>query len=380
MPQFEQGPIRPPSESGSLLIRFTRNCPWNKCTFCPVYKGQPFSRRSLGEIRQDIDAVHATIEGIKEISTRLGDDGKITPQVLNTIVTSPLYDPYQRQIAYWLYSGRGTVFIQDANSLMLPAEVLVEALEYLKAKVPAIQRVTSYARSTSLARKSLSDLIRIREAGLDRIHIGLESGSDHVLEFVKKGATAAEHIEAGRKVIEAGMELSEYVMPGLGGREWTREHAIETARVLNAIDPHFIRLRSLRIPDRAPLHEDVLLGRFTPLSDDETVQEIRIFIEHLEGIHSTLASDHIMNLLQEVEGTLPEDKPAMLNIIDRYLALPEQERQFFRFGSRAAAFRQLGDLNEGLRRHRVERALRALEAESGGDIESIITEMGDRYI
>jgi hypothetical protein len=304
----------------------------------------------------------------------------MTPQVLNAVMTNPLTDPYQRQVAFWLYSGKGTVFIQDANSLMLPADVLVEALEYLGARVPGIQRITSYARSSSLARKSLPDLIRIRKAGLDRIHIGLESGSDRVLQFVRKGATAAEHIKAGRKVIEAGMELSEYVMPGLGGSEWSRDHALETARVLNAIDPHFIRLRSLRITDRASLHEDAASGRFTPLTDDETVQEIRLLIEHLETIHSTITSDHIMNLLQEIQGTFPEDKSAMLGLIDRYLALPEQERLLFRFGSRAAAFRRLGDLNDASRRQRVERALRALEAESGGDIETIITELGDRFI
>ena len=257
---FEQGPIRPPSEAGSLLLRFTRNCPWNQCTFCPVYKGQKFSRRSLEEIRRDIDAVHNILDDLGKVSLSLGQSGRINQQVLNKVLTSPSHGSHYRYVAMWAFSGTGRAFIQDANSLMLPTEVLTEALRYLRMRIPQIRRVTSYARSSTLARKSGEDLTAIREAGLDRIHVGLESGSDHVLAFVKKGTTSDQQIAAGRKVIEAGMTLSEYIMPGLGGKEWSREHALETARVINAINPHFIRLRSLRIPPRTPLYQDKAAG------------------------------------------------------------------------------------------------------------------------
>jgi radical SAM superfamily enzyme YgiQ (UPF0313 family) len=283
-------------------------------------------------------------------------------------------------VAVWAYSGKGTVFIQDANSLMLPARTLVEALHYLKSKVPGIRRITSYARSNTLSRKSPAELKEICEAGLDRIHIGLESGSDRVLEMVRKGVTAAQHIDAGRKVVEAGMTLSEYVMPGLGGKSWSREHAIETARVLNAINPHFIRLRSLRIPPCVPLHEDLDNGEFIALSDDETVSEIRLFVESLEVVGSVLTSDHIMNLLEDVTGKLPDDKDAMLAMIDRYLALPADERLLFRLGRRGGALRSLDDLNDPLMRRRLEYAIRDLVSSTGGDIEKLITELGDQYI
>ncbi len=377
---FEQGPIRPPSEAGSLLLRFTRNCPWNKCTFCPVYKGQAFSRRSLEEIRRDIDAVAHIIDDLQQLSWSLGLAGQVDQRVLNKVLTSPAYGGHYRYVAMWAFTGAGRVFIQDANSLILPTDLLVAAIHHLRQRIPGIARVTSYARSSTLARKSLAELKQIHEAGLDRIHVGLESGSDRVLASVKKGCTAEQHITGGRRVIDAGMTLSEYIMPGLGGRQWSRDHALETARVLNAINPHFIRLRSLRIPDRAPLYQDVTAGRFIPLSDDDTAREIRLLLQSLDSITSTLTSDHIMNLLPEVEGTLPRDLDSMLAVIDRYLELPAQDRLLYRLGRRGGAVQGLADLENPDLKLRLEEARRDLEAESGKDLEQIITELGDQYI
>jgi histone acetyltransferase (RNA polymerase elongator complex component) len=377
---FEQGPIRPPSEAHSLLLRFTRNCPWNQCSFCPIYKGQPFSRRPLREITRDIDAVRFVIEDLQTLAAGHSSSGIVPPEVVNTVLTSPDYSACYRQVAVWYFHGRGTVFLQDANSLVMRTQELVKALRYLQENVPGIQRITSYARSSTMARKSLDELKEIRDAGLNRIHIGLESGSDRVLDFVRKGSSARQHIEAGQKVMAAGMTLSEYIMPGLGGAAWSREHAIETARVLNAIDPHFIRLRSLRVPHRSPLHQDVGEGHLELLSDDQVVAEIRLLIESLERIHATLTSDHIMNLLEEVEGKLPEDKEAMLAVIDRYLALPPEEKLLFRLARRGGAVRGLNDLVNPELRIRLQRAMAELCAQTGRNLEEVITELGDQYI
>ncbi len=339
--KFEQGPIRPPSEAGSLLLRFTRNCPWNRCTFCPVYKGRRFSRRSLEEIKGDIDTAAEICQELRAFSSTLGYGGTITRKVLEDVFTSARFNDFYRQAAVWLYMGKGSVFIQDANSFVLPAPVLAEAIRHLKRKIPGVERITSYARSSTLAKMSVAELGEIREAGLDRIHIGMESGSDRVLKLVQKGVSAKHQIEAGRKVIEAGMELSEYFMPGLGGKALSEDNARESARVLNEINPHFIRLRTLRIPPRVPLFNDLRAGRFEKLSDDETVEEIRLFISCLDGISSRLISDHIMNLLEQVEGAFPEGKEAMLAVIDRYLALPPEEKLLFRLGRRGEASGQL---------------------------------------
>ncbi len=376
--RFEQGPIRPPSESRSLLLRFTRNCPWNRCAFCPVYKGQPFSRRSLAEIKADIDTVRAIVDDVKALSWSMGEAGLISAPVINRILTDPTRTPWERHVAVWLYHGDGTVFLQDANNPIMRTQDLVEALRYLRQRVPGITRVTSYGRSNTLARKSLQELREIREAGLDRMHIGLESGSDTVLKFMDKGATAAQHIEAGLKVKEAGMTLSEYVMPGLGGVRWSREHALETARVLEAIDPHFIRLRTLRVPPNTPLWRHVESGAFQTLSDDDVVKEIRLMIENLHSIHSTLTSDHMRNLLENLEGTFPHDKPKLLAVIDEYLGLPDDDRILYRLGRYGGALRCVQDLSAY--RSRLERARRDLEQETGKPIDDVIEELGGQYL
>jgi len=378
--RFEQGPIRPPSEAGSLLFRFTRNCPWNRCTFCPVYKGTQFSRRSLKEIMEDIDTAAEIYQQLRDFSSTLGYGGSITREVLTRVFTDGRFNDFDRQIAVWLYTGKGSVFIQDANSFVLPAPVLAEAIRHLKRKIPGIVRITSYARSSTLAKMSVAELGEICKAGLDRIHIGMESGSDRVLKLVQKGVSAKRQIEAGKKVIEAGMELSEYVMPGLGGKELSEEHARESARVLTEINPHFIRLRSLRIPSRVPLFQDKQTGRFTPLSDDETVVEIRLFISLLDGVSSRVTSDHIMNLLEEVGGKLPEDRSAMLAVIDRYLAMPPEEKLLFRLGRRDGALRSFDEFNDPRIRERLQFAMREMVSETGGDLEKLITELADRYI
>ena len=377
---FEQGPIRPPSEAGSLLLRFTRNCPWNRCTFCPVYKGQTFSRRPLAEIIEDIDTVAAIIEDLKELSVGLGEGGQVNDRVLNHVLTRASFTQQQRNVAFWHAVGKGTVFLQDADSLLLPADTLVKALRHLHEKVPGVKRVTSYARSSTLNRKTLQELEAIHEAGLHRIHVGMESGSDTVLKLIRKGCTAQDHILGGRKVVDAGMSLSMYVMPGLGGKEHSREHAVESARVLNAVDPHFIRLRSLRIPSRAPLSVEKLAGRFIPLTDDETVREIRLFIESLEGIRGTLTSDHIMNLLETVSGTFPQDKGKMLEVIDNYLDLNDEDRLLFRLGRRGGALRTIEEVRHPVTRLRLKEALMELEEQAGCDIEQVIEELADQYI
>ncbi len=378
--RFEQGPIRPPSEAGSLLFRFTRNCPWNRCTFCPVYKGRQFSRRSLEEIKGDIDTAAEICQELSAFSSTLGYGGTITREVLENVFTSARFNDFYRQAAVWLYMGKGSVFIQDANSFVLPAHVLAEAIRHLKRKIQGIERITSYARSSTLAKMSVAELEEIRKAGLDRIHIGMESGSDRVLKQVQKGVDAKRQIEAGKKVIEAGMELSEYIMPGLGGQELSEEHARESARVLNEINPHFIRLRSLRIPSSVPLFQDKRMGRFTPLSDDETVVEIRLFISLLDGISSQVISDHIMNLLEEVCGKLPEDKSAMLAVMDRYLGLPAEEKLIFRIGRRGGTLRSVDELSDPLLRQRLQAARRELCQLGPGGIEEIIDELANQYI
>ena len=379
---FEQGPIRPPSEARSLLLRVTRNCPWNQCLFCPVYKGTKFSLGTVDEIKKDIETAGDMADDIKALSWKLATGGEVNDQVVRAVFSDSSYSDSCRSIAAWLYYGTGACFLQDADNLVMKTRDLVEVLTFLREKFPEITRVTTYSRSRTIVRKSVDSLKQIREAGLNRVHIGLETGYDPLLKLVKKGVTGAQHIEAGRKVIEAGMELSEYVMPGLGGQEMWREHALYSARVLNEINPHFIRLRSLRVPDRVPLHDKLEEGSFTMQTDDMLAEEIKLFIETLEGIDSMVTSDHIMNLLEEITGKLPEDKEKMLEVIKKYQELPDSDRLIYRIGRRAGAYNSTDDLkSDPVAYKKIKTLLSDVKAKEGMEgVEKFITDMVDRYI
>ncbi|MBU2514322.1 radical SAM protein [bacterium] len=330
---FEQGPIRPPSEARSLLIRITRNCPWNRCTFCSIYKQEKFSIRPVEDVKKDIETVSRHLQRIMELSDSTGavyrrDLGRLAGDIDQNEIEA------FNAALNWFVCGMKSIFLQDANSLVIKTDYLVEILSFLKEKFPQVDRITSYARSHSLARISDEDLIRIKEAGLNRIHVGLETGSDTLLKLIQKGSSKEMHIVAGQKVKNAGMELSEYIMPGLGGSSLSKEHALETADALNQIDPHFIRLRTLIIPPETQLFNDETEYQFKKSTDIQVVEEIRLLIENLNGITSTFKSDHIANLLQMIEGTFPDEKTKMLKIIEDFFALPLETQIQFQVGRR----------------------------------------------
>ena len=376
---FEQGPIRPPSESHSLLLRTTRGCPWNKCTFCSAYTNQKFSLRSVEDVKEDIKTIKAIVDEIVELSVRLGYGGTVSPQVYQQVAEQRGGNSSYMNVAMWLYHGAGDCFLQDGDNIAMRFKDLVEVLQFLRTTLHQIRRVTTYSRSKSIARRTPEELCEIHAAGLDRIHVGLESGCDAVLDYVKKGTTGAIHIEAGRQVVAAGMELSVYIIPGLGGKKLWQEHARDTAGVINQINPHFIRLRSLRVPERIPLYKDLQDGTFEQPSDDMIIEEIRLFIESLQGITSTLASDHILNILGDINGVLPADKEKMLAVISEYEALPADDKIIFRIGRRGGAYNSLSDLyrDEGLRT-KINKIVRDIDVEKGADgVEAFIKELAD---
>jgi radical SAM superfamily enzyme YgiQ (UPF0313 family) len=346
---FELGPFRPPSEAFSLLLRLTRNCPWNRCRFCGMYKGQKFELRSVEDIKQDIKAVRRIYDRIIELAWQSGYGGRLKDAARMILNKPPDQSSYN--VGLWLYGGGQNVFLQDANSLIMRTHELVEVLHFLKETFPEVNRITSYGRSKTAAKKTLEELVEIREAGLSRLHIGLESGSDTVLKLMDKGVTAAEHIAGGKKVVESGISLSEYVLLGLGGRGLWREHAIETARVLSEINPGFIRIRTLSVSPGLPMYAGLEDGSFVLENDEEMVEELRLLVENLD-CDSNFVSDHINNLLQGVEGKLPHDKEKMLATIEQFQSLPPEERINFRIGRRARIYLNVDDLNDD-RKHQV---------------------------
>jgi radical SAM superfamily enzyme YgiQ (UPF0313 family) len=378
---FEQGPIRPPSEAHSLLLRVTRNCSWNHCEFCHIYKGQKLSLRTVEEVKKDIDKIKEIAEAIKTLSWNKGAGGNINSDLANSILSQPYQFPEgYRSVILWLYTGGKNVFLQDADNLILKTADLVEMLNHLKATFPSVERITTYARAKTVSRKTLAELQALQRAGLSRVHVGLETGYDPLLKYVQKGVTAQEHVDAGRKVKEAGISLSEYIMPGLGGRALWREHAIHTAQVLNQINPDFIRVRTLKVLPMMPLYQKLARKEFEVPSDDEIAAEEKLLIETLDGITSRFVSDHILNLLEEVEGQFPQDKPKMLAIIDRYLALSKSERDNFRLGRRAGIYRSLNNLTDPERRRRVDFIMNQVEEESPGKLDQVISQLMESFL
>lgn len=375
---FEQGPIRPPSEAYSLLIRVTRNCPWNKCLFCPVYKKEKFSPRPVEDVIRDIEQIAKSISIIR---FRYGGDISVINEweVKSTLQEFGIDWEAFITACHWYISGMQSVFLQDANSLVLPTEKLLFILQKIKTEFPTVRRITSYARSQTIAKKELSELKSLREAGLNRLHIGLESGSDNVLRFMCKGVMKEQHIDAGKKVIEAGIELSEYYMPGLGGRKFREEHAKESADALNKINPTFIRLRTLAIPPNTPLFEEWKKGNFDKCSEDEVIEEIMWFIENLNGIQSIIKSDHILNLLPEIEGKLPEDKPKMIEVINNYLSLPPEEKLIFKVGRRIGIYSYLSELNDLYKRTVVNKVIKEFSL-TLENVEDVINELMSKML
>lgn len=330
-----------------------------------MYKGTEFSRRPVEHVLADIEAVATAIAGIDPGAARLegrgtsaADDAPEAGEAVSAGGATGLRDPGAEHAAWnWYRNGMQSVFLQDANPLAVPPKDIIAILRLLEERFPSIERITTYARSKTVARIDPDDLTQMREAGLDRVHVGFESGSNEVLRLMDKGVTKAVQIEAGRKLKAAGMELSAYYMPGLGGRDLWRENALETADLMNQVDPDYIRLRTLAVPDRADLFEDLVGGRFVKANDVETAREILLFLENLEGVGSTIVSDHVLNLFEDLTGKLPEDRDRMAAELRAFLALDPQEQVLYRVGRRSLVFAGLADLQDPRRRDRAERVV-----------------------
>lgn len=273
---YDFPPYRPPNEANSALIRITRGCPWNRCEFCAMYKQLRFESKPLREVKEDVEKARK------------------------------------------VYGAAETIFLGDSDNLV--HKDLPEIVTFIRKTFPETQRITSYARAKTILHRKTDFLKAVRKAGLGRLHLGLESGDVIVLERLNKGAKPEEMIQAGKKAKSAGFEVSFYVLCGAGGKDRWREHATHSARVLNAVQPDFIRLRTLTIQHRTPLDDKLRKGEFVLTSPLERLKEVKLFLEALDVKDCFLASDHLTNYLwagntiiyRGVAGELPEDKERML--------------------------------------------------------------------
>lgn len=341
---FRIGPIRPPSEAQSLLLQVTNGCTWNKCKFCQLYRHTKFKAYSADSIKADIDNMVYQAQVVEKYRK---PDGTWDIDGLNEALMSGTDDERQclYMMANWIIGGGENVFLQDGNTTALSSGRLTDVLVYLKQAFPSIKRITSYGRAENLAKVSPEEFAELKAAGLDRIHSGFESGSDAVLKQVNKGVTQQQEIRAGKNVKAGGIELSIYFMPGLGGKELSEDNALGTAHVVNEVNPDFLRIRTAAVKPGTELWEDMEKCVFTLCSDDEKLKEIRLVIERAEEVDTFLVSDHMINLLQDVEGSLKNDKSRMLDMIDGYLALPDIERKMYQAARRMVKVNRPSDMS-----------------------------------
>ncbi len=336
---FEMGPIRPVDEADSLLIRTTRGCPWNRCTFCTLYDRLKFSIRPIEEIKADILAARDYFNG----------------------------HPFE------------TCFLQDGDSFVIKTKDLIEILTCLKSAFPSLKRISSYGRAQTMVKKSPAAIQEIFDAGLNKLYCGMESGSEKVLKMVKKGITPESIITSAAMAREAGMETTQFIILGLGGRQLSKDHAVETARVLNQANPDQIRVLTIGIKPGSVMDRQMTSGEFTLPSESAMIAEQRLLVENLDKITSHYANHHAIDLVLEIRGQLPQDKNHILAVMDRFLTLDEASRHLFILGRRLGYFNRLSDMENAMTREFVEKQMLKIQ-KSGEDVEAVFHSLRTRVV
>lgn len=277
--RYDPPVFRPPSEASSLILQVALGCSHNACTFCGMYKSKKFRIKSWPEIEADIVSARQT------------------------------------------FPGATKVFLADGNALALDNGLLIEIVKKLYNEFPYLERVGIYAGPKDILSKSSGDLKKLREAGLGILYFGLESGSDRVLSMVRKGVTAAQMVEAGRKVLDSGLALSVTVIIGLGGPDLSEEHAIETAAAVSAINPTYLGALTLMVTENTPLYEKIRREEFKLLTPEQSLIELKSMLEKVSLTNCVFRSNHASNYLP-LKGTLNQDKAALISILERSLSEP----------------------------------------------------------
>jgi len=278
--------IRPPVEAYSVLIPVTGGCSWNKCRFCGTYKGvygvtQDYAIRSLEDVKKDID-----------------------------------------KYAQSNYHGF-PVFLAGGNPTSAPTDYLAEIIKYVRVKLRNVPRISCYAKALDILRKSDEELKTLANAGLDIVYMGLESGSNIILRLMKKGTNAESLIKAGKKLLNAGIKLSLYIILGLGSHKYSEDHVKETARVLTEINPTIFRFRTLNILPGTPLWDEWKSGEFQLLSPLENIKEEREIIANLgENVTSQVFNDHVSNYCTIESSNIKEDRDMFIKTLDSYINDP----------------------------------------------------------
>lgn len=281
--EYEQPLFRPPSEAYSLIFQVTSGCSWNTCTFCEMYTQKQFKVKPFEQVKKEIQATAQMNAGFKKI------------------------------------------FLADGDAMVLSTNKLLRILNEINANFSGIRRVSAYAKPKDIAAKSVAELQSLKAAGLDLLYIGIESGDDKVLENVNKGETYRSTVTGLKKAKQAGIKLSVMILNGLGGKEYSRQHAVNSAKVLNAVQPEFASTLVLSFPYGEKHFKKKQKGKFTALNTLELITEMQILLEHTELNQTVFRSDHASNYLV-LKGILGRDKEKLLAAIQEVLVSPEKAR------------------------------------------------------
>jgi len=282
--EYEGIVIRPPSEADSLILQATVGCSHNRCTFCPTYKGRRFRIKDLEALKAEIDEAAA-------------------------------YGPFRK------------VFLADGDALIIPQPKLKVILEYLQEKIRGLRRVGIYGNAKSILRKSVEELKELKERKLGIVYLGVETGDEELLKKIQKGATYRQMVEAGRRVQEAGITLSVTVLLGLAGTnsEKTRQHALETAKVLSDIDPDFASALTLMLVPGTPLYEEMRAGEFQLPSPFQLLEELGTLLANANFSRCYFTSNHASNYLP-IKARMPKDKEAVVQLIHQVVSSRDSSR------------------------------------------------------
>ncbi len=286
--RYEGKLYRPPSEAYSLIIQATIGCSHNKCTFCSMYKEDKFKIRPTEEIIEDL------------------------------------------YLGRKYYKNSRRIFLADGDALIIKTRELIKILKVIKNIFPECERVGIYGSPKSVLLKSKEELEELRDLGLGIIYLGLESGSDRILKDIKKGVKSGEMIEAGKKIKDSNIKSSVTLISSIGGKENSMEHALESAKVLNAMEPDYIGLLTLLLEEGTELYEDVQSGKLQLLDPKEILLETKSLVKNLEIENCIFRSNHASNYLS-LRGTLMEDKELILRQIEEGLKYGDyEEKEIYR--------------------------------------------------
>ncbi|WP_333638281.1 radical SAM protein [Tissierella praeacuta] len=286
--RYEGSLYRPPSEAYSLIVQATIGCTHNKCTFCSMYKDKKFRIRNTDEIIEDFKIAREKYKYVKRI------------------------------------------FIADGDALAIKTKELVKIFSFVKEFFPECERVGIYGSPRAILSKTNEELDKLKSLGLGIIYLGVESGSDKILKDIKKGVTREEMVRAGKMVVKSGIELSITLISGIGGQKDSYEHAVESAKIINEINPNYVGLLTLLVEENTPLYEDVKNGQFTLLTSKEILLETKKMVENINVENCIFRSNHASNYVA-LKGTLPKDKDIILSQIEEGLKIANlDEKDLFR--------------------------------------------------